>query len=399
MIVQLPMIRALAIVACSLSFLEAKAAAADLPEIVPLDGPAFRGLLHAANPAGQCEFANPNEVRRLTWDELASFGAPVEPRRGSLAALADGSLIVGEVQGVRDDLLVMQNDDLGELLIPLERVAGLVLRLPSLARRRDALIDRVLFSAGQADRLIMENGDELEGRFRALEPRVVRFDAPVGPVESTLDSVAAILFDPALAAQHKRPDQYIQVGLRDGSLLACESFTQSDLLATVHVAGCPAWQVERRAVEYLAPHGRRAVYLSQLEPVSYRHVPFLELTWNHRLDRSVGGSWLRAGGRWHPHGIGMHTASRLTFALPQGVRRLDAWVAVDDEVGAGGSVVFRVFVDSQQRFASEVVRGGERPTPVSVDCTEGKLLSLVVDFADRGDQLDHADWLDARLVK
>jgi hypothetical protein len=28
----------------------------------------------------------------------------------------------------------------------------------------------------------------------------------------------------------------------------------------------------------------------------------------------------------------------------------------------------------------------------------GKRLSLIVDFGERGDELDHADWLDARLL-
>ena len=34
-----------------------------------------------------------------------------------------------------------------------------------------------------------------------------------------------------------------------------------------------------------------------------------------------------------------------------------------------------------------------------VDLTGAKRLTLRVDFADRGDELDHADWLNARLVK
>jgi hypothetical protein len=27
------------------------------------------------------------------------------------------------------------------------------------------------------------------------------------------------------------------------------------------------------------------------------------------------------------------------------------------------------------------------------------MLTLTVDFADRGDELDHTDWLDARLIR
>jgi hypothetical protein len=39
------------------------------------------------------------------------------------------------------------------------------------------------------------------------------------------------------------------------------------------------------------------------------------------------------------------------------------------------------------------------PVPVSVDLGGAKRLDLVVDFADRADELDRANWLNARLVK
>ncbi len=61
-------------------------------------------------------------------------------------------------------------------------------------------------------------------------------------------------------------------------------------------------------------------------------------------------------------------------------------------------MIFRVLVDGQERFTSPIVRGGDAPLPVSVDVRGAKKLELLVDYADRADVLDHADWLDARLV-
>ncbi len=103
-------------------------------------------------------------------------------------------------------------------------------------------------------------------------------------------------------------------------------------------------------------------------------------------------------------GLGMHSPARLTYELDDAYERFQAEVAVDDEAKAGGSVVFRVFVDDgsgrwQQRASSETVRGGEAPRTLSADVKGAKRISLLIDFADRGDELDHADWLDARLVK
>jgi hypothetical protein len=45
------------------------------------------------------------------------------------------------------------------------------------------------------------------------------------------------------------------------------------------------------------------------------------------------------------------------------------------------------------------VHGGEAARPVAVDISNAQSLTLTVDYADRGDELDHADWLGARLVE
>lgn len=98
-------------------------------------------------------------------------------------------------------------------------------------------------------------------------------------------------------------------------------------------------------------------------------------------------------------GIGMHSAARLTYRLDKPYKRFEADVAIDDETAGQGSATVRVFVDSQQVWASTEIRGGAAPEQVRVDLPEGERLSLLVDFGQRGDELDHVDWLNARLVE
>jgi alpha-galactosidase len=84
-------------------------------------------------------------------------------------------------------------------------------------------------------------------------------------------------------------------------------------------------------------------------------------------------------------------------------RHFVAEIALDDTAGQRGSVIFRVFVarEGQWREAltSGVLRGGDPPQPISVDIAGAQAITLIVDYADQGDELDHANWLDARLVK
>jgi hypothetical protein len=132
-------------------------------------------------------------------------------------------------------------------------------------------------------------------------------------------------------------------------------------------------------------------------------VPYLSIEWPYRRDRNVMGDPLSVGGKRYMKGIGMHSAARLTFRLDGDYRRFDAAVAIDDSAGKRGSVTFGVYVLRDgawaEAFTSGTVRGGEAPRPVSVDLTGAQGLTLTVDYADRGDELDRANWLDARLVK
>jgi hypothetical protein len=111
-----------------------------------------------------------------------------------------------------------------------------------------------------------------------------------------------------------------------------------------------------------------------------------------------------ANGRLYLKGLGMHSAARISYDLADGYRAFQSELAIDDSTGGRGSVTCRVFVDEgtgkwQLKYESPIVRGRDKPIPVEVGLAGAKRISLLVDFADRGDELDHLDWLDARFVK
>jgi len=150
--------------------------------------------------------------------------------------------------------------------------------------------------------------------------------------------------------------------------------------------------------------GGRTTYLSDLKPTECRQTPFLDLAWPCRADRNVAGGMLRSAGRLFVKGLGVHGAARLVYALPpprtpgDDHRRFEALVGIDDAADGGGSAVFRVLVDGEERFTSKTIRSGDPPVPVSLGIAGARQIELVVDYADRADVLDRADWLDARLV-
>jgi hypothetical protein len=66
---------------------------------------------------------------------------------------------------------------------------------------------------------------------------------------------------------------------------------------------------------------------------------------------------------------------------------------------AASSVIFKVYVDGKEKYASGIYRLGDRVLPVVVDIEGGKELKLVVDDGGDGVNEDFAFWGEARLVK
>jgi hypothetical protein len=215
------------------------------------------------------------------------------------------------------------------------------------------------------------------------------------------------------------------LGFNDGSRLLCKDIapdrdgeTSADLKESPKGVAASATRREPRSSErkiefalldqpcktslenlvFFQPLSGRAEYLSQIKPAEYRHVPYLGVAWPYALDRNVQGGGLRVGGQFHLKGIGLHSAARLSYDLPPGVKRFQAEAALDDS-SVEGSVRFRVFVDGKEKYSSPTLRGGMPPLPLDVDVAGAKRLELVVDFADRADVQDRADWLDARLIR
>ena len=198
------------------------------------------------------------------------------------------------------------------------------------------------------------------------------------------------------------------MGLRQGDLLHVAKVTAANRSVGLELAGGLKLTSDPRflweEVVYVHGDNRQVVALSALPPVSYKHIPLIGWETPLALNASAAGGRMRSGGGVIASGLGMPGSSRVAFALDGKVRRFQAELALDEEAGLRGSVRFRVFIrrgsgDFEQVFQSEVIRGGDPPVPLRVDLNEASLLVLIVDHADRGDELDYANWLHARLVR
>ncbi len=434
------------------------ALAAEAGQTIPIDGQRFDAELLSVDAKWNLVFREGTKQRRLAADELVSWGAPVEPKRyqtlprdfpAAELLLADGGLLLLDIRRSKNDRLIVESTPLGELEIPLDRMRGILFDPPVDRRRRDRLANRVNEAVG-ADRLILINDDVVTGRvtrfvaFDAADnkrkpPRVeIKVNGALIQIEAR--RIAAVAFNSKLVRDPNPRGRRAIVGFRDGSRLLATSLQADQNGVRVTLASGEIWKASRDALVFLQPLGGRARYLSDLvlsssldeggakgtivgkprrkgekprNTARYRHVPFLSVAWPYHADRNALGMQLRCGGRLHLKGLGMHSTSFLTIAMPEkGYRRFEADVALDDSAGKRGSVTFGVLVHGKKKdaqgkertavirqFKSPVIRGGMPPVPLSVDLTGAVGITLIVLFAERGDELDHADWLEARLVR
>jgi hypothetical protein len=299
----------------------------------------------------------------------------------------------------------------GEFKLPLEWVGGIMLAPPVdrhvademrfRLHRGDAAAARS--AKDDSDRLILLNGDELTAEILSLDENAVKIRSAAGEMTIPKEKIAAAAFNPSLATKPNPADGRLWVGTGDGSRMIASSLVIEGDAAKLKLAGGVSLAVPAAKIVAIQPLAGRTTYLSDLKPAGYQHIPFLDLSWQYRTDRNVLGTQLRAGGRLFLKGLGMHSAARLTYSLDKPYRTFAAAAAIDDQTGGRGSAIFRVYTDDgfstwQLKFESPIVRGGAAPVPISIDLAGAKRLSLLVDFADHGDEQAHADWLNARLL-
>lgn len=122
------------------------------------------------------------------------------------------------------------------------------------------------------------------------------------------------------------------------------------------------------------------------------------------LDMSNGelaagdGRALTLDGKRYGKGLGVHAASEVRYPLKKLCSSFEASLGVDDEVGQLGSVVFEVWGDGRRLYQSRLMTGSSRTRSVKLSVSGVVELSLVVLEGGDGNNYDHADWANARLL-
>lgn len=372
------------------------------PLVIPLEGESFAAAF-AGIADGKSLFSGNKKIASLPLTDLFRYGDFVDSRRGPVWLLVSGGAIVAELTELDKETLRGRSLVFGKLGMPLGAIAGVLVHPPADETRRDDLSKRIREASGDHDRLILDNGDELTGALESLKDESISIQTATGVVSVELGKLTAIVFNPAIADKPKLNDPYFVFGFIDGSRLIAPTISTSAKELTLTTAS-GKFKASLEVVAAIQTFSDRVVYLSDRTESNFKHVPFLQLTWPFQKDVNVLGRPLRVDGKLYLKGLGMHTASRVAYKLDGDYRQFQAELAIDDSADLRGSAICSVFIDDGSgkwlpKYTSPILRGGDAPVSIRIDLAGVKAISLLADFADHGDELDHVDWLNARLVK
>lgn len=363
-------------------------------------------------------FAVATGLRDVAIEHLVKWGYFRDYQRGELVLLADGSQLVCRDPldvsiGVRyrERRFTLRSHPWQNLEVSDSAVRAILFRPQVTLAEQDRLLDQLRQAIAEQETVWLGNGDIMRGSLIEITEEFLQLQVEGRSIEIPIASVVALAMQRASTPELRQVHEPAQAlwGFESGSRVWVSrwstagdrflAFTADNVELVAHshenvVAAMTAWQAFREGI----------TYLSDLEPEAFRHIPLLDAELKLQTDRSVKGTLLRKDRRIYAKGLGMATTARAAYAIAEGTQWLQAELAVDQLAEEGGSVIFRVYVSSdgkawQRAYESAPLTGRDSPVPMSVSVAGMRYVSLIADFADRGDVLDYADWLDIRLLK
>ncbi|MGF1582126.1 MAG: NPCBM/NEW2 domain-containing protein [Gemmataceae bacterium] len=273
----------------------------------------------------------------------------------------------------------------------------------------DRLPDEIAFrrefleSPRRQDVILLRSGDRILGTVLALDTKTgCKLKSRKTEILIPFHQIAAIGFNSNLLAPSRTTGLSARCILAGGERVTLTSAMinpkQHSLVGKTAEGGKIVFPL--KALLSLQIDNGAATYLSDLNPTKYTHTRFLSIRWLYRINRNVVGHTLRLSNGVRDRGVGMHSASQLTYKLDAKYRWFEADVGLDAITGRKGDVVVSILREGNpKQLWSAKLNNEQRERTVRLNVKGLRTLILRVDFGRFGDVGDHVNWADARLIK
>jgi hypothetical protein len=369
-----------------------------------VDGRSLSGRVVSLGAGGVTLLSTEGARHELPLDSLvklsresAALAAPVDRAH---IVLPEGDCLMRVVVGSSTETaLEVQSDVLGKLEIPFDALVGLILKPPADGEQLDALWDEVRSEPRKTEVVWLQNGDRLSGGFLGLTDSTIKLQVASKPVAVDRSGALALGFAASAAGYPRPKGGFLELTLRDGTRVGAGETKLDE--GTLEAKTRFGQTIRFPLGELVSARARTPsiVYISERTPNRVRSYSYVGPTRDIRQDRTVDGHPFQLAGQTFDRGIGIQSRTFVVYELEPGDRRFQALVGVDERAGPLGSVVFRVLVDTQERFKTPPLTDRDPPRAIDLDVSGGKFLILATEFGDRGNVRDFADWVEARLIR
>jgi len=330
------------------------------------------------------------------------------PDNATAVLLTDGEWLAGLVRGGDERRVLVSVVGLGEIPVPLRRVRGLVAPLGRVGRNL-AQLERSLLSekpdrpretqGGANDTLQLANGETISGTVVTIDEKGLTVQGPLGAVTVKLDVLTVAWLVNPLPSRPADPPVAAWVELVNGSrLLASRLSWSAHTIRVTRPGGGRAMLIPDEQVAAVEILNGRWRWLDLQTPLLAEHNPFLTIRWPARFGVNAVGGPIRIGEKPYRHGIGVHSSSRLVFAIEK-ASRFHCLAGLDAAAGPLADVDVQVLLDGQVKYQKKSVTLSDGAIPINLDVRGAQKLELRVDFGANGDVQDRFDWADAALIR
>ena len=327
----------------------------------------------------------------LDWRDIDvvrfSDRQPARSATGWVVSTSVGDRIYGEIIGGDAKSIQLKSPILGELTLPLQQLSAMGLA-DTKSKKDPATRDE--------DVLKLAKGDILHGAVaRCRKGGLVFFDGKEDR-ELAWPDVASIRF--AVLATEGRGGLRYSVMLADDSLIVADKVDCTEGQVRLGSGLTDIRAIEFDEVVSIETLGGRRTWLRTMEPAEFKMTPYFDIRWRFERDRNILGDSLTSKGKTYARGIGLHSASRISYALEGKFERFRTLVALDDSAGPLADVDVRILLDETVLADLPNLTADDEIKVVDVLVSGGRMLTIEVGFGKNAVVQDRLNLLNAALI-
>ncbi|HEY2893366.1 MAG TPA: NPCBM/NEW2 domain-containing protein, partial [Pirellulales bacterium] len=266
----------------------------------------------------------------------------------------------------------------------------------------------ILTSEPAGDLLVVRKDgaiDYLEGILLEVDDETCRFELDKEVIPVKRSKVEGMVYFHTGQADVAEPAGIVIH--QDGSrIAAAKLILDGELLKLTDVSGL-TFDVPLDEVFVIDFSAGKIVYLSDFEPESASHVPFVGFTeepeglrdfYRYRRDQNFDHSALKLAGKTYRKGLALASRSTLTYKLPGKFRWLKCWAGIDETARETGDVHLRITGDGKPLWEGDV-KGSEAPRELALEIAGAKRIEILVDYGAGLDVGDRLNLCDIRVTK